>query len=90
MGGGLKIRKDAQLDFLSWSAGHRTGSGDHSFPQGDGVQDSRQRRRVQCGCQPFGFVFGLKTGNLRRPCPTIRIGDLDCRTRPRDGREAVL
>ena len=52
MSDGLKIRKDGELDFLvAGSAGAPARSGDHPFPQGNGVQDSRQRRRVQRGGQ---------------------------------------
>ena len=57
MSDGLNIRKDGELDFLSLGAlVHRLDTGHHSVSQGDGVQDSRERRRVQCGREPVGLL----------------------------------
>jgi len=87
MGHGLNIRKDAELDFLSLGAlVHRLDPGP-SFPQSDGVQDSRQRGEFNVAAT-FG-LFWSEDGNClghvglsdRRP---------DCRACPRDGREALL
>ena len=89
MSHGLNIRKDAELDFLSLGAlVHRLDSGDHSLPQGDRMQDSRQRRRVQCGRQPLRLLWH-EDGHRQRD---VRLSDRrsDRRARARHGREAFL
>ena len=58
MSHGLNIRKDGELDFLSLGCvGPPARSGNYPLPQGDGVPDSRQRRRVQCGRQPVRLLL---------------------------------
>ena len=57
MSTGLNIRKDGALDFLSLGAlVHRLDPGDHPVPQGDRMQDPRQRRRVQLRREPGGLL----------------------------------